>query len=227
MRHFPISKHGLGYIGVPLFLSLLSFAFSEYLAFFFIFLTILVTYFFRDPKRLVPDNDSLVLSPADGVVTSVEVVDSPLGDGTRLNRVSVFLNVLNVHVNRSPVTGVVKSVKYKPGEFLNALKEESVARNEMIRTVFLSQYGNYTLITEQLAGLIAKRAVCDLQPGDEVKVGSRMGMIKFGSRVNTYFPLDVKPLVVKGQPVSAGQTLFAYLDPKLSEGSQDFKYDKI
>uniref|UniRef100_A0A3B0MKB1 Phosphatidylserine decarboxylase, putative n=1 Tax=Theileria annulata TaxID=5874 RepID=A0A3B0MKB1_THEAN len=217
MVYSPVSTHGFIYLGLLSLSVSLSLLFSYYVAFFLFVVLVFVVYFFRDPKRTVPCDDSLVLSPADGLVTSVELVKSPLGDGTTLTRVAVFLNVFNVHVNRSPVTGVVKSVEYLKGKFLNTLDEDSVTKNEMIRTVFKSTHGNHTFIVEQLAGLIARRVVCDLNPNNTVKLGSRMGIIKFGSRVNTFVPKEMKVLVSKGQKVKAGETIFAYMDPNTKE----------
>ncbi|EAN34457.2 Phosphatidylserine decarboxylase [Theileria parva strain Muguga] len=216
MVYSPVSSHGFILLGLLSLLTSASLSFSYYASYFLLFLLVFVVYFFRDPKRSVPFDDSLVLSPADGTVTSVKVVDSPLGDGSKLTRISVFLSITNVHVNRSPVTGVVKSVEYKKGKFLNALDEDSATKNQMIRTVFKTTYGDHTLVVEQLAGLIARRVVCDLDPGNTVKLGSRMGIIKFGSRVNVFLPKDMKPLVSKGQKVRAGETIFAYMDPRLN-----------
>ena len=170
-------------------------------------------YFFRDPPRTVPTRDGLVISPADGRVQFVGTAAAPAELGLtsdRATRVSVFLNVFDVHVNRIPIGGRVESVNYRPGKFLNAALDKASEDNE--RTAVRIETGDgksFGLV--QIAGLVARRIVCDLEPGQSVRSGERFGLIRFGSRVDVYLPEGVTPLVVVGQRAVAGETVIADL----------------
>ena len=136
-------------------------------------------WFFRDPNRTVPQGAGEIVSPADGVVTEAEWIETTSGSRLRL---SIFLNVFDVHVNRSPVSGTVKLAEFRQGQFMNAMKPESVLNNE--QTLIVIDAGGYDVSFKQIAGLLARRIVCTVKPGDRVERGQRVGLIKFGSRVD-------------------------------------------
>jgi phosphatidylserine decarboxylase len=157
-------------------------------------------YFFRDPERAIPDGP-VAVSPADGKVVHVRPLD---GGGTR---VSIFLNIFNVHVNRAPVGGRITGVSYQPGKFVMAHREEASAGNEQ-NTVVIDSEGTQ-VVTRQIAGLIARRIVCRKKPGDEVAKGERFGLIKFGSRVDVFLGPEWELTVRKGDKVSGGSSVLA------------------
>jgi phosphatidylserine decarboxylase len=147
-----------------------------------------------------------IVSPADGVVTEAEWIET--AGGSRL-RLSIFLNVFDVHVNRAPVAGTVKAVEHREGSFLNAMKPESVVLNE--QTLVVIDAGGYEISYKQIAGLLARRIVCAVKVGDRVERGQRVGMIKFGSRVDVLIPADAVPKVKTGSRVNGGSTILAVL----------------
>ncbi len=157
-------------------------------------------YFFRDPDREIPPGP-VAVSPADGKVVAVKP------DGAEGSRVSVFLNIFDVHVNRAPIGGVVRSVEYRPGKFLVASREEASAQNEM--NIITIDGGDTTVVFKQIAGLVARRVVCDKKPGDRVEKGERIGLIKFGSRVDVHFGPEWEVVVREGQRVKAGSSVLA------------------
>jgi len=161
-------------------------------------------WFFRDPERVIPAGPGQIVSPADGLVTDAEWIETT--NGSRL-RLSIFLNVFNVHVNRSPVAGVVKLVEFRKGQFLNAMKAESVLNNE--QTMIVIDGGGYDVSFKQIAGLLARRIVCNLKAGDRVERGQRMGLIKFGSRVDVLLPAEADLKVKKGMRVRGGSSVLA------------------
>jgi phosphatidylserine decarboxylase len=161
-------------------------------------------WFFRDPNRSIPTEPGLIVSPADGLVTDTEWIETTAGSRLRL---SIFLNVFNVHVNRSPVGGTVRLVEYRKGEFLNAMKTESVLNNE--QTLIVIDAGDYEIGFKQIAGLLARRIVCNLKAGDRVERGQRMGLIKFGSRCDVLLPAHVNLKVKTGMRVKGGSTVLA------------------
>ncbi len=167
-------------------------------------LAIFFLWFFRDPPRKIPDGVGQIVSPADGKVDVAEWVETT--SGGRL-RVTIFLNVFNVHVNRVPVGGVVELVEFREGQFMNAMNPESALHNE--QTLITINNGEYSVSFKQVAGLLARRIVCNLKAGDRVERGQRMGMIKFGSRVDVLMPAEAKLLVKKGQHVIGGKTVLA------------------
>ncbi len=174
-------------------------------------LTVWCAYFFRDPDRTIPVGDHLIVSPADGVIDTVQQVTPPaewdIGSEPRW-RVSVFLNVFDVHVNRVPWGGKILKLIYHPGKFLNATLDKASDENErQVVTVETPQGDQIAFV--QIAGLIARRIRCDVQEGHEVSTGQRFGMIRFGSRMDVYFPPKVVPLAVPGQRVIAGETIIA------------------
>jgi phosphatidylserine decarboxylase len=163
-------------------------------------------WFFRDPERQIPNLPGGIVSPGDGKVTDVSVV--PLG-GTQRARISIFLNVFDVHVNRSPIAGVIRDIRYQRGKFLNAMAASSAEENE--QNVVTVEGEGRTVVFKQIAGLIARRIVFDLKVGDPVARGQRVGLIKFGSRVDVIFDRDAAIQVKPGDRVKGGATVLAVL----------------
>jgi len=161
-------------------------------------------WFFRDPERKTPSGPNLVVSPGDGKVTEAEWIQTE--QGSRL-RVSIFLSVFDVHVNRSPIGGTVTMVEYRKGDFRNAMEAESVMYNE--QTVVTVDNGEYEVSYKQIAGLLARRIVCTVRVGDKVERGQRVGMIKFGSRVDVLMPGEAQLKVKRGMKVKGGSTVLA------------------
>ena len=170
-----------------------------------------VVQFFRDPPRNVPQQPDVVLSPADGRIVKVEIVRDPYANREAL-LISVFMNVFNVHSNRAAVQGSVQQVQYSPGSFVNADLDKASTENERNAVVIDSNGTTVTLV--QVAGLIARRILCYVKPGDVLQRGQRYGFIRFGSRVDVYLPTDAQPLVAPGEKVSATTTVLAQLAPK-------------
>ncbi len=170
--------------------------------------TAFVLYFFRDPERVVPDGKGLLVSPADGKI--IEIVQAREGalSSQAATRVSIFMNVFNVHVNRFPVTGIVKRIEYQPGSFLPADKKNALIRNEQNRLLVEDELG-YEITVVQVAGLVARRIVCWAETGDKLKRGQRFGLIRFGSRLDIYLPPQYSVCVKQGSRVWAGQTVVA------------------
>ncbi|MDD9717590.1 phosphatidylserine decarboxylase [Dinoroseobacter sp. PD6] len=175
--------------------------------------TVWCYYFFRDPERVTPQRDGLVISPADGVVSLIEQAVPPAELGmadTPLTRVSVFMNVFNCHVNRTPVPGTVKAVAYRPGKFLNASLDKASEDNER-NSVCVEMADGRQIAMVQIAGLVARRIVSFVKGGETLAAGERFGLIRFGSRVDVYLPQGVQPLVSVGQTMVAGETVLAEL----------------
>lgn len=172
------------------------------LAFFFL-------WFFRDPERVITNSAGAVVSPADGKVTGLSPV---VVDGSRRTRISIFLNVFNVHVNRSPIAGTISDVKYQTGKFMNAMSEASADQNEH-NTVSVEGDGT-VVVFKQIAGLLARRIVFNRKIGDRVQRGERIGLIKFGSRVDVLLDPDAKLQIKIGDKVKGGSSILAYLNPK-------------
>ncbi len=166
-------------------------------------------WFFRDPSRRIPAAAGALVSPADGKVTEAEWIETP--DGSRL-RLSIFLNVFDVHVNRSPIDGTVKQVNYKRGLFLNAMRADSNVLNE--QNVVVIEGPDYSVQVKQIAGLLARRIVCKVKPGDSIRRGQRIGLIKFGSRVDVLMPADSNLRVHTGDRVKGGSTILAVVPRK-------------
>ena len=176
-------------------------------------LTIWCYYFFRDPVRVVPDRAGLLVTPADGVISLIEPAVPPaeleMGDAP-MTRVSVFMNVFDCHVNRLPIAGTVRKVAYRPGKFLNASLDKASEDNERNALAVTLEDGREIAVV-QIAGLVARRIVCDVKGGEKLATGARFGMIRFGSRVDVYLPDGVQPLVVVGQVMTSGETVIADL----------------
>jgi phosphatidylserine decarboxylase len=169
-------------------------------------------WFFRDPNRAIPQEPGQIVSPADGLVTEAEWIETTSGSRLRL---SIFLNVFDVHVNRSPVSGTVKVVELRTGQFLNAMKPESVLHNE--QTLIVIDAGAYDVSFKQIAGLLARRIVCDVKAGDHVERGQRVGLIKFGSRVDVLLPAEAQLKVKTGVRVRGGSSVLAVVPQAKSE----------
>ena len=175
--------------------------------------TIWCYYFFRDPKRSVPQGAGLILSPADGVISLIEPAVPPveLGMGPEaLTRVSVFMNVFNCHVNRAPIAGRVLAIAYRPGKFFNASLDKASSDNER-NSVCLELDDGRKIAVVQIAGLVARRIVCFTKEGQTLLAGERFGLIRFGSRLDVYLPDGVHPMVALGQTMCAGETVIADL----------------
>jgi phosphatidylserine decarboxylase len=169
-----------------------------------ILLAVFFLWFFRDPKRNIPKGEGLIVSPADGVVTETARIETP-GGGKQ--RVSIFLNVFDVHVNRSPIAGEITSVRYQTGQFLNAMNQHCAERNE--QNIVSVQGEGIEIVFKQIAGLIARRIVFNMREGDRVERGQRVGMIKFGSRTDIILPADAEIRVKVGQRVKGGSSIIA------------------
>jgi phosphatidylserine decarboxylase len=172
-------------------------------------LALWVAYFFRDPERTGERGPKIVVAPADGKLIMMTEVDEPGFIGGKALRLSIFMNVFNVHVNRYPIDGTVKYVHYNPGKFLNAAAEKSSLENEQSSVGI--QLGSYKILVRQIAGLIARRIVTYSKPGQIVKQGDRMGMIRFGSRVDVFIPTNSKLRASLNQATTAGVTVLAEL----------------
>lgn len=171
-----------------------------------VLLALFLMWFFRDPARTIPEEPGIIVSPADGKVEDAEWIETSAGSRVR---VSIFLNVFNVHVNRVPVGGTVKLVEYREGAFLNALNAESAVHNE--QTMITIDSGDYSVSFKQIAGVLARRIVCNLREGDHVVRGQRMGLIKFGSRTDVLLPANVELRVKSGDHVRGGSSVLAVM----------------
>ena len=206
---FKINSEGWIYVITSFILTIIFFPFFPLIGFLFIILTLFIVYFFRDPKRIIPVDD-LIVSPADGLITYIGECNSPEESGInqKLLKISIFLNIFNVHVNRVPTYGHVKKINYISGKFFSATLDKSSLENE--RNIIVIEKNNTDLIiVTQIAGLIARRIVCSLKNNEKILQGDRMGIIKFGSRVDLYLPLSYKPLVALGQTVIGGETIIS------------------
>jgi phosphatidylserine decarboxylase len=174
-----------------------------------VLLALFFLWFFRDPDRVVPGAAGLVVSPADGKVTDVSLV---MEDGERRTRISIFLSVFDVHVNRSPITGIVRDVRYRRGKFLNAMNEASAEQNE--QNVVRVEDDGQSVVFKQIAGLLARRIVFDKKVGDRVERGQRVGLIKFGSRVDVLLEAGALVQVKVGERVRGGASVLAQLQSK-------------
>lgn len=214
----PVHKEGYPFIGIAAIISIILLALFQPLGWIMVVLTCWCVYFFRDPERVTPDEDGVVVSPGDGVVSMIEEATPPeeLGlDAEPLTRISIFLNVFNVHVNRVPVGGKITALHYRPGKFLNASLDKASEDNERQSAAVTTEDGK-TVVFVQIAGLVARRIVCDLEDNQEVKTGERFGIIRFGSRVDVYLPKGVTPAVAVGQQMIGGETILAELKGKKS-----------
>ncbi len=208
----PITPEGYPFIGAFALVSLILFWLWTPLGWIGTLLTIWCVYFFRDPVRVTPVREGLVVAPADGRISQITTAPPPheLGLGsTPLPRVSIFMSVFDCHLNRSPVSGRVEKIVYQPGKFFNADLDKASADNE--RNSLVIATGATRVAVVQIAGLVARRIVCFVKEGQPVGAGERFGMIRFGSRLDIYLPEDTAPLVAVGQIATAGETVLADL----------------
>lgn len=219
----PIHRAGWPFIALFAAVTVILFFVSEQIGWLGVTLTAWCTYFFRDPDRMTPTDDRLIISPADGVVQLIDRAPPPeeldMGAEPR-TRIAVFMNVFNVHVNRSPVSGTIKKLAYKPGEFLNAALDKASEENER-QSIRIKLDGiksrsakKSEIAVVQIAGLVARRIICELREGDQVQAGGRFGLIRFGSRVDVYLPEGAEPAVSVGQLSIGGETVLANLGGK-------------
>ena len=209
----PIHKEGYPFIAIAGFLALVLGSLWSPLFWIFAILTAWVAYFFRDPSRVTPIDDRLVISPADGRVSAIgQIVPPPeLELGTQpLDRVSIFMNVFNCHVNRLPMGGQITRIAYTPGKFLNAELDKASEHNERNSVVVNTHYGPVGVV--QIAGLIARRIVCWAREGQDMTAGERFGLIRFGSRLDVYLPRGTSTRVALGQTAIAGETVLAVFE---------------
>ena len=209
---FPkIHKEGYKFLAISIIITFVVLFFSKLIGFILIIITVWVYYFFRDPERYPINDESYLVSPADGLITDVSERSGPEElrlENTTYTRVSIFMNVFNCHVNRIPTNGKIEEIYYKPGKFLNASLDKASEENERNFYKLKANKNNEEIIIVQIAGLIARRIVCETEQGQELKQGDRIGMIRFGSRVDLYFK-NKKVLVKLGQNVVAGESLIA------------------
>ncbi|CCQ74304.1 phosphatidylserine decarboxylase [Magnetospira sp. QH-2] len=214
----PIHPAGWPFIGIFAVATVILGSIAEPLGWIGLILTAWCAYFFRNPDRVTPQREGLVISPADGVVQKIDRATPPpeleMGDAER-PRICVFMNVFNVHVNRAPLGGKVIKLAYRPGKFFNASLDKASEFNERQSVrLAIAETGHSTpreIAFVQIAGLVARRIKCFVTEGQEIKTGERFGLIRFGSRVDVYLPEGIAPLVVEGQTTLAGETVIADL----------------
>ena len=208
---FPkIHAEGYKFLVIAGIITIILYSFSNFLGLIGLVLTIWVYYFFRDPERVIIEDDNYLVSPADGEIIKVEEVDGPseLGlENKKFKKISIFMNVFDCHVNRTPCGGQIEEILYKPGKFLNASLDKASEDNE--RNYFkIKDPHNNDVIVVQIAGLIARRIVCESNKDQDLKQGDRIGMIRFGSRADVYYE-NYEPVVKVGQKAISGETLLA------------------
>ena len=208
---FPkIHSEGYKFLAIAIFITIFLYFISTFLGLVGLILSIWVYYFFRDPERISINDDNYLTSPADGEVLMVHEVDGPKElnlEDKKFTKISIFMNVFDCHVNRTPCEGKISEIFYKPGKFLNASLDKASEDNERNYYKITNNSGE-DIIVVQIAGLIARRIVCESSKDQELKQGERIGMIRFGSRADVYFE-NYKPLVKVGQITVAGETLLA------------------
>ncbi len=203
-----IAKEGWPFIGGAFLVSLLTYLLMPWIWIIPLGVTLFFLVFFRDPERAVPEEKEIFVAPADGKIIKIAREYSDLLSSEVIS-LSIFMSPLNVHINRMPCDGVVEHVEHRPGGFSAAYTDDASLRNEQIVAVLRTDYGPVAL--KQIAGFLARRAVCHVRPGERVVTGQRYGLIKFGSRVDIELPPDVKIEVSQGQKVRAGETVLARL----------------
>ena len=208
---FPkIHAEGYKFLVIAVIITIIFYIFSDFLGLLGLLLTVWVYYFFRDPERVIIEDDNFLVSPADGEVVKVEEVDGPKElnlENKRFKKISIFMNVFDCHVNRTPCGGKLEEILYKPGKFLNASLDKASEDNE--RNYYkIKDNQNNDIILVQIAGLVARRIVCEVTKDQDLKQGDRVGMIRFGSRADIYYE-NYDPLVKVGQRAISGETLLA------------------
>lgn len=204
-----IHNEGWVYFVISCLITIVIIPFYTILGILFLILSIYIFYFFRDPIRAIPDED-VVVSPADGVVTFIGESNCPLENNSDINKykkISIFLSIFDVHVNRMPIEAKIEKIDYIPGKFLNATLDKSSKENE--RNIIYFKKNNENFYVIQIAGLIARRIVCNIKNNQKIEKGQRIGIIKFGSRVDLYLPKNYNILVTEGQRVVGGETIIS------------------
>ena len=208
---FPqLHKEGYKFLAISIIITFIVWFFSNFLAIVMLVISIWVYYFFRDPERVSINDNDYIVSPADGLITEISEINGPAElslENKKFTRISIFMNVFNCHVNRTPIEGTVEEIFYKPGKFLNASLDKASKENERNYYKIKSIKGEEIIIV-QIAGLIARRIVCEVSRDQKLNQGERIGMIRFGSRVDLFFN-NKKTLAKVGQNVTAGESLLA------------------
>lgn len=207
----PVAREGYPFIAFTAFAAVV-FALLEYgfIALLFLLLTAFVLYFFRDPERIAPDAEDAVVSPADGKIILVEKIFDDRFVNEHVYKISIFMSIFDVHVNRLPFAGQVEKIQYTPGNFYAANTDQGGLANEHC-AIILSTAKSFSYAVVQVAGLIARKIVCWVEKGDAVERGKRYGIIRFGSRVDIYLPQQIQLEVSSGQRVRAGETVIGYI----------------
>ena len=210
----PMHPEGRKFIGIFVLITFILFLISQVLGWIGVGLTIWCYYFFRDPERVTPKKEGLIISPADGIVSLIEKAVPPaeLGMADKaLTRVSVFMSVFNCHVNRAPIAGQITEIAYRPGKFFNASLDKASIDNER-NSLSIKMDDGRQIAVVQIAGLVARRIICFSAKGDKIQTGERFGLIRFGSRLDVYLPDGTDPMVQLGQTMIAGETVIGDLN---------------
>ncbi len=210
----PMHPEGIKFVAIFAAVTAGLFLIADVLGWIGVGLTVWCYYFFRDPERVPPQKKGLIISPADGIVSLIEPAVPPKELGMAdepLTRVSVFMSVFNCHVNRTPIEGEITAVAYRPGKFFNASLDKASVDNER-NSLRIRMTNGQDLAVVQIAGLVARRIVCFVKPGDHLQSAERFGLIRFGSRLDVYLPAGVTPNVRIGQTMIAGETILADLN---------------
>ena len=209
---FPkLHQEGYKFLVISGVLTLILWSISDFFGFIFTLITIWVYYFFRDPERIIIQDNNYLVSPADGTISSIAEVNGPIELGLeskKFTRVSIFMNIFNCHVNRAPSSGEIEDIFYKPGKFLNASLDKASEQNERNYFRIKDNKTSDGIVIVQIAGLVARRIVTQVEKKQSITQGQRIGMIRFGSRVDVYYN-ERKTMVKVGQNVSAGESLIA------------------
>lgn len=209
----PMHPEGRKFVGIFAAITVILFLIWSVLGWIGVGLTVWCYYFFRDPERVTPTREGLIVSPADGIVSMIEKSVPPAELGMpdqALTRISVFMSVFNCHVNRAPIAGRIAAIAYRPGKFFNASLDKASADNER-NSLCIEMADGRQIAVVQIAGLVARRIVCFSSTGDTLRTGERFGLIRFGSRLDVYLPEGVEPMVDLGQTMIAGETVLADL----------------
>jgi phosphatidylserine decarboxylase len=211
-NNWPFAREGLPFILIGALLTFLFFVFGIiFLTILSGFLALFTMYFFRDPNRACSCPPNAMLTPADGRIVKIERLegkDNPLGEPAVM--ISVFMSLFNVHVNRIPISGVIRGIQYYPGRFFSANLDKASEQNER-NSIIMETINARRIVVTQIAGLVARRIVCWARQGDQVQTGQRFGLIRFGSRLDVFLPGDSQVAVRNGQRVKAGQTIIGYM----------------
>jgi phosphatidylserine decarboxylase len=210
MNNLPVAKESFIYILILSALTILLYLIYPPIAIIGVLLLSFVIFFFRNPHRKLPEGEKLIISPADGTVMSVTEIDEPDFLGTKAVKVSIFLSLFNVHINRSPIAGIVKYTHYRPGKFLPAFKSHASEINE--RNTIGIEGNGIKILVHQITGFVARRIVCWVKKGDSLKFGERFGLIKFGSCTEIVLPLNVEIKVKPGDKVKGSKTIIGVIN---------------